>query len=174
MFTASSVLPSSAARVAAETAPFPWVSTILRWSNNSEWPFAAYSLGQQVEHLFQQRQRPGAVEQAVGRERIGRLEAIAILRPVRIDRNGRRPTAPSSHSTELVDQEVLAIGAQERTESALARIRSRDVAFFEQAREKLLRQVEGLIMSVALSPDERVDRIPVSGAELGQGRAGLG
>src|SRR5262249_18778755 len=82
--------------------------------------------------------------------------------------------APRSHSTELVNKEVLAIGAQERAGSALARVGRRKDALLQQAREITLGQVERLIRSVALSPDECVDGIPVSGTEFGQGRAGLG
>jgi len=68
---------------------------------------------------------------------------------------------------------VLAIGAQERAESAVARLgRSKD-AVLQQAREKSLGQIEGLIRSVAFSPDERIDGVPLRRAELGQGRAGL-
>lgn len=69
----------------------------------------------------------------------------------------------------LVDEEMLAVGPEERAEATLALIGGGDHSLFEQAGEVRLGQVLRIVQVVALAADERVNRVPVRPAELGQG-----
>jgi hypothetical protein len=85
-----------------------------------------------------------------------------------------RDHAPSFSSLEvLVDQEVLAVGLQERSEATFAPISPCNNPFFGQAPEMTLSEVKSLIRVVTFSPDERVGGVPVGGTEVSPGFAGL-
>src|SRR5215471_14035013 len=65
----------------------------------------------------------------------------------------------------FVGQEVLARSQQERTELAFRPVYVREVILLQQAGEKPLRQVAGVLHGVALPTNEGVKRIPVRFAQ---------
>ncbi len=70
-------------------------------------------------------------------------------------------------------QEETAIGAKEGAETAPGRVGGGEDRFLQQPGEVLLRQVEGVGLAVAQAPDQRIDRVPVRRAQLGERIAGF-
>ena len=78
--------------------------------------FGAVLSGQQVQHLFEQGRRPGAIEQPVRGHVVGRLESVPTLGVIGLDGHRLEDPSPNTLSADIVDQEVLAVGSEERPE----------------------------------------------------------
>ena len=127
--------------------------------------------GQDGHHAVEQRERPGAVEQAFRRQVVGRLDQVAALGVASVDGNrGGRDVGPVPPG---VDEEGPAGDSQEGTEAALAVLDGGEDVLLEEPCEEVLGQVEGAIGVVPLAADEGIEGIPVGRAERLLGRAGL-
>src|SRR5439155_12994367 len=86
-----------------------------------------------------------------------------------IDINGNRFSAaaalPGSGFVPRIGQEMLARCQQEGTESALFSIHQGQEMLFQQASEKLLRQILRFLRGKTLPPNEDIQRIPVGAAQ---------
>jgi hypothetical protein len=110
---------------------------------------------------------PAALVHLLGRDAVDRLELIAPLAVVDLERQDRLAAA-AFHRADggaLVGDEVPDGGQEERAEPAAFLPRVRERAFLEHSREKCLRQVGGVVDGRARAPNERVDRKPVQLAQ---------
>ena len=78
----------------------------------------------------------------------------------------------------MVGQEVAAVGPQEGAEAAPALVGRGQNTRLQQSSEVILGQVEGVVGAMPLATNERIDRIPVRPAQLGErgprlGRSGV-
>jgi hypothetical protein len=131
---------------------------------------------QLFQHLVEQVQGPGSIEEAFRSRRVGRFAEVAVLGVVGVD-GQRGPAATALEGTApfvVMGQEEAAVGPQEGAEAAPTTVgRGQDIGL-QESREVLLGQVERLVGVMPLAANERIDRIPVGPAQLGQGLAGRG
>jgi hypothetical protein len=112
-------------------------------------------------------ERPAALEDLLRGQVIDRLEPVAALDLVRIERDdvGASAALPGLRLLALFRQEVLDRGHQEDPEASALGVVIVEVALLEQLGEVGLRQVAGLLWTIALPPHQGVDRVPVDPAE---------
>src|SRR5262249_24992212 len=108
------------------------------------------------------------VEESVGSHPVGWLDPVAALGVMRVDRHDANTTSPARVSAVLIDEEMLAVGQQERAEAPLTLVGGSDYALLYEPGEVSLRQVLSVRGSVAATPNEGVDRIPVRLAKCGE------
>ena len=128
--------------------------------------------GQPVEGAAEQRQGPGAVEEPLGGQVVGRLDEVAALGVAGVDRHRRPVAAPllGPVAVAAAGQEEAAVGAEEGAEAARAAVGGGEDGLLQQPGEVLLGQVEGVGLAVTQAPDQRIDRVPVRRAQLAERR----
>ena len=134
-------MPSSAATAAYGAASGPAEHGLSR-SKSAARPVAAYS-ARAVEDPVEQGQGPGAVEEPLGRQVVGRLVEVAALGVAGVDREDRPAAAALQGPVAVaaVGQEEGAVGQQERAEAALGRVGGGERALLQQPGEVVLGQV---------------------------------
>ena len=122
------------------------------------------------QDVLEQRCGPLALEEPLGREVMGRLAAIAILGGGDVDRHDGLAAAALEPPLVIVavGQVVRARGHQERAEPPLAPVDRGQALSLQQSGEEALDEILGRFRVVPPSADERIERVPVRPAELGQ------
>src|SRR5437879_6462401 len=92
-----------------------------------------------------------------------RLQMVGIFRCFGIERNHADLPAAllRSRLVPMIGQKITQRRQEKRAELAFFPAHLSKPVMIEQMREERLRQVLGIVRTVALSPDERVKRIPV-------------
>src|SRR5688572_5907470 len=121
-----------------------------------------------LESALEHRQRPVALEGALGRELVGRLEPQALVRRLELQRERRAacPALLGLGAVPLVGEEVLQGAEQPGAEAPALRVRALDGVLLEQAREEGLRQVARVLAVVAAPAHISVERPPIRRAEV--------
>ena len=73
----------------------------------------------------------------------------------------------AARAVELIREEVLQRGEQERPELPFEPVNARKRPVFQQVQEKTLYQVLGIDRRMPVEPSEDVERIPIKPAQLG-------
>src|SRR5262249_3567231 len=137
---------------------------------------AAQLLAQPGQALFQQRQRPTALEQGFRRRLVARLPVVAPLPAVEVERQRLASAAsfPCLGPLVLLGQEVLEGRQQKRPEPAALPVRLLEVVLLQQPAEELLGQVLSVRGVGQPPPGVRIEGVPVQPAEGCQGGLRLG
>ena len=130
---------------------------------------------QPFDDLGQQRQRPFAVERLV-RTRLVRGGDLKLrVRRLPVERERRLAAAAllTLRLVPFVGQKMFQRRQQEGAEPSAFGAQAVEIILGEEAREKRLRQILGVLLRVAAAADVGVERKPVSAAQLLQRQIGL-
>jgi hypothetical protein len=73
----------------------------------------------------------------------------------------------AARAVELIREEVLQRGEQERSEIPFEPVNTRKRPVFQQVQEETFYQVLGIVRRTPAEPSEDVERIPIKPAQLG-------
>src|SRR6185295_11118833 len=120
---------------------------------------------------LEERQGPASLIDPLRDERLRGLEPVALLGGEGLEgQDGAgAPSLLAAGARPLVDEEPLEAGEEERAEPPAGGIGRLQEAALEEPGDEFLGQVARLLGAVPLPPDERIEGIPVSGEEAGQG-----
>ena len=119
------------------------------------------------QHALEQGQRPGALEQTLGRERRRGSQSVAFVGAGHVERQGIVPASTLLRPlpVAMTCQVVLHGRQQEGAQAAASGVEAREVALLQELGEEALGHVLGLFRVHAAATHEGVERVPIGGAQ---------
>lgn len=120
------------------------------------------------QRLFQQGRGPAPFEKNFRGKAVSRLEAEMRFLAGEVQRQRRLAAAAflRARPVTLIGEEMFQGGQKEGAEASFALVHRVEVILFEQAEEKFLRQILGVVGALALAADVSVERTPIEAAQL--------
>jgi hypothetical protein len=125
---------------------------------------------QPIEGLLHHRRGPAQLINCFGCAIVGGFGCVGVLRVIGVQRHklDRASSFLTAALGPFIDEEMIDGGEQKGSEPASSGISQRETTALEQSREKLLRQVFGVLGVMAFAANIGVEWIPVGAAKLVQ------